>query len=564
MRSTRHLSPTLSLGVLAVLTGWGLSHPSPAQVPYSGQPDWLSSETNAFGTGCDFADVDGDGFIDLAVSNGNDIVQAPNYVYLNAVGDLPHAASWVSDDLNFSGHCEFGDIDGDGFPELAVANYIAPGWQPAGVQVYANLAGVLAATPAWVSSDSFHTFRTTFGDADGDGDLDLAVATGEAYYGVYEPNRIYYNQAGVLATEPGWISADADASYDVQFVDIDADGDLDLAFLTTLGPVKIYENIAGTIQPLPFWTTSSSDNGNSFDFADVNQDGYLDLAVAYNFQLGGTGQYKIYYSDQGSLPSTADWASASGGYGSEAIFCDVDDDGDEDLVGGRWWGLVEIYLNEAGMFATAPHWTSSPEYESVVENIAFTDLDNSHQELRSRSFSGDGQRKLFYLDDRHLQGLAGVMADGVELSPQDYCYHRKNGWVSLANAAIGDVVVRYRVSPRRDMAVANWDGATYVFWNNAVTAVAAGGGSGPATGFSAAFPNPFNAYTGIRYELAQASLVTLEIFDLSGRCIDFLQQQREPGLHTLAWDASRQASGIYFYVLRHEGGTSRGKLTLVK
>jgi len=160
--------------------------------------------------------------------------------------------------------------------------------------------------------------------------------------------------------------------------------------------------------------------------------------------------------------------------------------------------------------------------------------------------------------------IANQGADGIELSPEHYCYHRKNGWISLADAAVGEVVVHYRVSPRRDMAVANWDGATYLFWNNTVTAVLAGDVSGSARGSCAAFPNPFNAHTGIRYELPQASLVTLEIFDLAGRRVDFLQQQREAGSHTLGWDASRQASGVYFYVLRHEGGTYRGKLTLMK
>jgi len=536
-----------------------------AQVPYSPQPDWFSTENSAFGTGCDFDDVDGDSYLDLAVSNGNDIVQAPNYVYLNAAGILPFSANWVSEDLNYSGHCEFGDVDGDGYPELAVANYIAPDWLPAGVQIYANLGGVLATSPAWASSDSFHTFRTTFGDADGDGDLDLAVATGEAYQSVFEANRIYYNQDGVLDAEPGWVSADLDAAYDVQFADIDADGDLDLAILTTLGPVKIYENVGGTIQTLPGWTTSASDNGNSFDIADLDGDGYLDLGVANNYQLGGTGQFKIYFSQAGTLSTVADWASAGGGYGSEAVFCDLDGDGDEDLAAGRWWGLVQVFLNQGGGFAVVPDWSSSPAFESVIENIAFADLDNEGQVSRSRTFPATGQRKLFYLGDRHLQGVDSVVVDGRELSTQEYCYHRKNGWISLATAPLTQVVVHYLVSPARDMAVSNWDGATYVFLNTTITGVAAGREQVATAAVSRAFPNPFNAQTHIHFYLPRASAVNLKIFDVAGRRIESIwREDLAAGPQSVSWDAAGQASGTYLYVLRHSAGESSGKLTLAK
>ena len=63
--------------------------PSGASIPYASDPDWLSFEFDDFGTGCDFADVNTDRFLDLAVSNGNDMLQAPNYVYLNQAGSLP-------------------------------------------------------------------------------------------------------------------------------------------------------------------------------------------------------------------------------------------------------------------------------------------------------------------------------------------------------------------------------------------------------------------------------------------------------------------------------------------
>ena len=117
------------------------------------------------------------------------------------------------------------------------------------------------------------------------------IATGEAYTAQYQPNYIFFNVGGQLQNSPGWSSSGSDACYDVQFVDIERDGDLDLAFLAGGGPVAIHLNEGGVIDPVAGWTSAVSDNGNSFDFADLNGDGLFDLGVANNLQLGGRGHF---------------------------------------------------------------------------------------------------------------------------------------------------------------------------------------------------------------------------------------------------------------------------------
>jgi len=439
-----------------------------AQIPYNTSPDWLSLESTDYGTGCDFNDINNDGYLDLGVSNGNDMALAPNYIYISQNGILPHAASWISLDEQYSGHCEFGDVNADGFPEFMVCNYISSGWGPGSIQFYPNNNGVIATSPSWITANPLYSFRSSYGDADGDGDLDLAVATGEAYNNYDRYNQIYYNVGGNLQTTPGWQSADLDASYDVQFVDIENDGDLDVAFLTSGGRVKIYYNTNGVIATTPGWQTAANDNGNSFDFADLNGDGYVDMGVAFNSQLGGSGRFKIYYSANGVLHTTADWQSSTAGYGSEAVFSDVDNDGDFDMICGRWWGQVDIYINNAGVFSTSPSWSSSPSYNSVVENIIFGDVNNSGENITFKAFPGDGQRKLFYLGDRHLQSVESVVADGQTLPLSAYCYHLKNGWVSLATAPTQRVAIYYRNSNHKDLAVSNWDNATFIFTNASI------------------------------------------------------------------------------------------------
>ena len=67
-------------------------------------------------------------------------------------------------------------------------------------------------------------------------------------------------------------------------------------------------------------------------------------------------------------------------------------------------------------------------------------------------------------------------------------------------------------------------------------------------------PNPFNPVTALRYDLPQASRVSLGIYDLSGRALSRWESDEPPGYRQVVWDgldASGQAapSGIYIYRL---------------
>lgn len=61
------------------------------------------------------------------------------------------------------------------------------------------------------------------------------------------------------------------------------------------------------------------------------------------------------------------------------------------------------------------------------------------------------------------------------------------------------------------------------------------------------YPNPFNASTTIRFQLAETSEVTLDIFDTVGRKIATLvKEQRQPGVYFEPLQAAGYASGTYF------------------
>lgn len=79
------------------------------------------------------------------------------------------------------------------------------------------------------------------------------------------------------------------------------------------------------------------------------------------------------------------------------------------------------------------------------------------------------------------------------------------------------------------------------------------------------FPNPFNPGTTIRYSIANASHVTLKVYDIRGRevatLVDGLQQS---GAHTVPFNGSQLASGFYLYRLEAAGDVKVGRMLLMK
>lgn len=79
------------------------------------------------------------------------------------------------------------------------------------------------------------------------------------------------------------------------------------------------------------------------------------------------------------------------------------------------------------------------------------------------------------------------------------------------------------------------------------------------------YPNPFNPTTIISYELPAATTVTLIIFDMLGRKVATLINERvQAGLHEVQLDASNLSSGIYIYQLQSEEVIQTKKMLLIK
>lgn len=83
-------------------------------------------------------------------------------------------------------------------------------------------------------------------------------------------------------------------------------------------------------------------------------------------------------------------------------------------------------------------------------------------------------------------------------------------------------------------------------------------------------PNPFNPSTQIRFELARAGDVELDVHDVRGRLLRRLSGSGlAPGVHAVTWDGQDDAgrpqpSGIYLYEIFSRGWRERGRMTLVR
>lgn len=79
------------------------------------------------------------------------------------------------------------------------------------------------------------------------------------------------------------------------------------------------------------------------------------------------------------------------------------------------------------------------------------------------------------------------------------------------------------------------------------------------------YPNPFNPRTTISYEVSANCFVSLRIYDLLGREVRTLVNERKnPGTYEVVFDASSLPSGVYFYRLTTGGFVSAKKMLILK
>ena len=189
-------------------------------------------------------DYDGDGDVDLYVANDS----TPNCLYRNR-GDGTFEEVGVETGLAYSADgnsqgsmgVDAGDVDGDGFLDIVVTNFAHDYYS-----LYRNLEGSLFLDDSFEKGVALTTFAplgwgALFLDVDDDADIDLFFSNGQIYPQVDEDPSLgesYRQKNQLLLNEGGRfrdVSAEAGPGFEVElssrgaaYADLDDDGDLDI------------------------------------------------------------------------------------------------------------------------------------------------------------------------------------------------------------------------------------------------------------------------------------------------------------------------------------------------
>jgi len=79
------------------------------------------------------------------------------------------------------------------------------------------------------------------------------------------------------------------------------------------------------------------------------------------------------------------------------------------------------------------------------------------------------------------------------------------------------------------------------------------------------YPNPFNPSTVIRFQLSVVGNILLKLYDVRGREIQTLVNERlQPGTYEVSFDGSQLTSGVYFYKIMTDSYSETKRMIMIK
>lgn len=342
----------------------GTGEPLPVDL-WVDETEQLLDSTAEWTNKVELADLDGDGLLDLLFANGGNY-SAPgdpemNRAFLNrGPGErFVEATAAVFDTVpDLTRVIKARDLDGDGDTDVFVGNtYQAPARLFLGTG-----SGRFTEVSATHLPRSLHSLGDAEpGDVDGDGDLDLVLADwgpGDNMSNDGGRTRLWLNDGQGRfrdVTETRMPDVRVRFSWDVEFVDVDNDLDLDIAVsCKRCGGSMLFRNEGGAFEldrrGIPQYT-----NNYEFEPMDLDGDGYLDLVTINDGEIVGersSSRREHVFRNDGKgryRDATDDWWPDAENIGEDdniVAFLDYDSDGDADFVIGSLSGPDRLLIND--------------------------------------------------------------------------------------------------------------------------------------------------------------------------------------------------------------------------
>jgi len=543
-----------------------------------------------------WGDYDNDGDLDILITGYTGSAHLSN-IYRNDNG------SFIDIDAGLTGvyysSTDWGDYDNDGDLDILITGHTGS----SGIsKIYRNDSGDFTDINAGLPG--VYRSSVTWGDYDNDGDLDILITgyTGSAYI-----SKIYRNDSGVFTD----INAELIGVYysSADWGDYDNDGDLDLIITGSNGTsaiLNIYRNDDGLFTDINAGLTGVF--YSSADWGDYDNDGDLDLIITG--ATGSVGVTKIYRNDDGLFTDIN--AGLPGVYYSSADWGDYDNDGDLDLIITGYTGSVgisKIYSNDTGGFTGINAGLEGAMHSSV----AWGDYDNDGDlDFLLTGSSGTGYISKLYRNDLFISknttpntptNLSTVLTDNTitfswdkatdyETSQNGLSYNLYIGTESLTGntlCSMSSIPTGYRKIVGNGNSQQNtlWtikdlEPGTYYWSVQSIDNGFAGSEFASEQTFIVTgiedesislvtellqnYPNPFNPDTVIKYTLLKDANVKLKIFNIAGKEVSSLVDQKQnKGWHEAKFKGDKLTSGMYFYRLSVDNKViSSKKMLLLK
>ena len=311
-----------------------------------------------------FADVDNDGDLDLWQTN----TSVDERLFINdGTGTFP-----VLDSLTFAvaggnGNVALGDLDGDGFPDAAIA-----GSGSSASSVWLNDGTGNFTDSGQAIDPGTNTQGLSLGDIDGDGDLDLLLAR---YVDAGIAFTTWFNDGGggFATAGPTFAGASGENGFGIVPGDLDGDGDLDLLMVGRFAPrVALNQGgvQGGTIGQFaaPVGYPVGGVTNSAARLVDIDGDDDLDAVLART----GSGPSILALNEGfgGGDPGFVNSGLVLNSQALDAAVGDFDGDGDFDFALGRYLSNPDQVLLNVPAIAVAGN--AAPAMEGMTVDFTFT------------------------------------------------------------------------------------------------------------------------------------------------------------------------------------------------